>query len=72
MYPNYLKGLEGYSKVEVSLYKLIKDNSKTKINLLQPKKNYIKGLSQLIDTVVGPKYILLMPLGIFIKHLYII
>ena len=33
MYPNYLKGLEGYSKVEVSLYKLIEDNSKTKINL---------------------------------------
>jgi hypothetical protein len=32
MYPNYLKGLEGYSKVEVSLYKLIEDNSKTKIN----------------------------------------
>ena len=33
MYPNYLKGLEGYSKVEVSLYKPIEDNSKTKINL---------------------------------------
>jgi len=32
MYPNYLKGLEGYSKVEVSLYKLIEDNSETKIN----------------------------------------
>ena len=32
MYPNYLKGLEGYSKGEVSLYKLIEDNSKTKIN----------------------------------------
>jgi hypothetical protein len=32
MYPNYLKGLEGYSKVEVSLYKLIEDNSKTEIN----------------------------------------
>jgi hypothetical protein len=32
MYPNYLKGLKGYSKVEVSLYKLIEDNSKTKIN----------------------------------------
>jgi hypothetical protein len=34
MYFNYFKGLEGYSKVKVSLYKLIKDNSKTKINLL--------------------------------------
>jgi hypothetical protein len=32
MYPNYLKGLEGYSKVEVSLYKLIEDNSETEIN----------------------------------------
>jgi hypothetical protein len=32
MYPNYLKGLEGYGKVEVSLYKLIEDNSETKIN----------------------------------------
>ena len=32
MYPNYLKGLEGHSKVKVSLYKLIEDNSKTKIN----------------------------------------
>jgi hypothetical protein len=33
MYPNYLKGLEGYGKVEVSLYKLIENNSKTEINL---------------------------------------
>ena len=32
MYPNYLKGLEGYSKVEASLYKPIEDNSETKIN----------------------------------------
>ena len=32
MYPNYLKGLEGYSKAEASLYKLIEDNSETKIN----------------------------------------
>jgi hypothetical protein len=32
MYPNYLKGLEDYSKVEVSLYKLIGDNSKAKVN----------------------------------------
>jgi len=33
MYPNYLKGLEGYSKVKVSLPKLIKDYSKAKIDL---------------------------------------
>jgi hypothetical protein len=72
MYPNYLKGLEGYSKAEASLYKLIEDNSKTKINLPQLKENYIKGLSQLIDIVVGPKHISPVPLGIFIKHLYII
>jgi len=32
MYLNYLKGLEGYGKVEASLYKLIEDDSKTKIN----------------------------------------
>ena len=32
MYLNYLKGLEGYSKVEASLYKLIEDKSETKIN----------------------------------------
>ena len=32
MYPNYLKGLKGYSKAEVSLYKLMEDNSKAKIN----------------------------------------
>ena len=33
MYPNYLKGLEDYSKVEESLYKLIEDDSKAKIDL---------------------------------------
>jgi len=33
MYPNYLKGLEGYGKVEVSLPKLIKDYSEAKIDL---------------------------------------
>jgi len=32
MYLNYFKGLEGHSKAEVSLYKLMEDNSKTKIN----------------------------------------
>ena len=32
IYPNYLKGLKGYSKVEVSLYKLIEDDSETEIN----------------------------------------
>ena len=72
MYPNYLKGLKGHSKIKVSLHKPIEDNGKTKINLPQLKKNYIKGLSQPTDTVVSPKYILLMPLGMFIKHLYII
>ena len=34
MYPNYLKGLEDYSKVKSSLYELIEDNSKIKTNLL--------------------------------------
>ena len=33
MYPNYLKGLKGYSKAEASLYKLMEDNGKAKINL---------------------------------------
>jgi len=33
IYPNYLKGLEGYSKVEVSLPKLIKDYGEAKIDL---------------------------------------
>jgi hypothetical protein len=33
MYPNYLKGLEGHGKVEVSLPKLIKDHSEAKIDL---------------------------------------
>ena len=32
MYPNCLKGLKGYSKAEVSLYKPMEDNSKAKIN----------------------------------------
>ena len=32
MYPNYLKGLEGHSKADVSLYKPIEDYSETKIN----------------------------------------
>ena len=71
MYPNYLKGLEGHGKVKANLHKPIEDNSKTKINSPQLKKNYIKGLFQPMDTVVGPKYILLVALGMFIKHLYI-
>ena len=33
MYLNYLKRLEGYSKVEVSLPNLIKDYSEAKIDL---------------------------------------
>jgi len=45
MYPNYFKGLEGYSKAEASLYKPMEDNSEIKINSPQPKENYIKGLS---------------------------
>ena len=32
MYPNYLKGLKGYSKAKVSLYKPMEDNSEAKIN----------------------------------------
>ena len=32
MYPNYLKGLEDYGKVEASLYKPIGDDSKAKVN----------------------------------------
>jgi hypothetical protein len=32
MYPNYLKGLEGYGKVEASLYKPMEDDSETEIN----------------------------------------
>ena len=32
MYPNYLKGLEDYSKVEASLYELIGDNGEAKVN----------------------------------------
>jgi hypothetical protein len=72
MYPNYLKGLEGYGKVEVSLYKPIEDDSETEINSPQLKENYIKGLSQLMDIVIGPKHMSPVPPGIFIKHLYII
>ena len=34
IYPNYLKGLEDYSKVELSLYKPIEDDGETKTNLL--------------------------------------
>ena len=45
MCPNYFKGLKDYSKVEVSLYKLMEDDSKAKINSPQLKENYIKGLS---------------------------
>jgi len=32
MYPNYLKGLEDYSKAEVSLYKLMGNDGKAKVN----------------------------------------
>ena len=33
MYLNYLRGLKGYSEAKISLYKLIKDYSKAKIDL---------------------------------------
>ena len=72
MYPNYFKGLKNHSKAKASLHEPMENNSKTKINSPQLKKNYIKDLSQPTDTVVGPKYISPMPLGMFIKHLYII
>ena len=58
MYANYFKNLKGYSKTKIVLPKLIKSYSKAKIDLPQPKEIYIKGL--------------LVPLSIFIKHLYII
>ena len=48
----------------------MEDYSKAKIDLPQLKKNYIKGLSQQINTVVGFKYILLVLKGISIRHLY--
>ena len=47
MYPNYLKGLEGYSKAEVSLPKLIKDHSEAKIDS-----------PQLVDIVTVSKHVL--------------
>ena len=72
MYSNYFKGLKDYGKVELSLYELIEDDNKTKTNSPQLKKNYIKSSFQPIDIVIGSKYISLMPLGMFIKHLYII
>ena len=34
MYFNYFEGLENYSKVKVSLYKLMEDNSEAGINSL--------------------------------------
>jgi len=57
MYSNYFKSLEGHSETKIVLFKLIESYSKAKIYLLQPKEDYIKSL--------------LVPLGIFIKHLYI-
>ena len=58
MYTNYLKSLKGRNKTKIVLPKLIESYGKAKIDLFQPKEDYIKGL--------------LVPLGIFIKHLYII
>ena len=57
MYTNYFKSLEGRSKIKIVLFKLIESYNKVKINLPQLKEVYIKGL--------------LIPLGIFIKHLYL-
>jgi len=58
MYANYFKSLKGRSKTKIVLFKLIESYSKVKIDLPQLKEAYIKGL--------------LILLGIFIKHLYII
>ena len=57
MYANYLKSLEGRSETKIVLPKLIEGCGKAKIDLPQPKEGHIEGL--------------LVPLGIFIKHLYI-
>ena len=58
MYTNYFKSLKGRSETKTVLLKPIESYSKAKIDLPQPKKVYIKGLP--------------MPLGMFIKHLYIV
>ena len=58
MYANYFKSLKGRSKTKIDLFKLIKSYNKTKIDSPQLKEDCIKGL--------------LIPLSIFIKHLYII
>ena len=58
MYANYFKSLEGCSEIKIVSPKLIESYSKAKIDLPQPKEVHIKGLP--------------VPLGIFIKHLYII
>jgi len=57
MYANYFKSLEGRSETKIVLFKLIESYNKAKIDLPQPKEVYIKGL--------------LVPLGMFIKHLYL-
>jgi len=57
MYTNYLKSLKGRSETKIVLPKLIKSYSEAKINSPQLKEVHIKGL--------------LVPLGIFIKHLYL-
>jgi len=58
MYANYLKSLEGHSETKIVLPKLIESYIEAKTDLPQPKEVYIKGL--------------LIPQGMFIKHLYII
>jgi hypothetical protein len=62
--------LEGYSKSKIDLPKLIEDYGEAKIDSPQPKKNYVKGSSQQINTVVGSKYISPVPRGIFARRLY--
>jgi len=57
MYTNYFKSLKGRSKIKIVLLKLIESYSEAKTDSLQPKEVYIKGL--------------LVPLGMFIKHLYL-
>jgi len=58
IYANYLKSLEGRSETKTVLPKPIESYGEAKTDLPQLKEVYIKGLP--------------VPLGIFIKHLYII
>jgi len=57
MYANYLKSLKGRSETKIVLPKLIESYNEAKTDSPQPKEVHIKGLP--------------VPLGIFIKHLYL-